>query len=325
MKAGKHTLPLALAGIVVFTTMATTVAARDKTSPEEWLRKMAVAVQTLDFEGTVIRRQGDDVQPLRIVHKKINGVVNERIVMQEGNGLEIIRIGDEVHCILPDQKSVLIEHWENASALIATLPSDNINPGAQYDVLILRRDQRVAGRNVVKLAVRPNDGFRFEHLFWLDQETGFPLKTELVSPDGEVINQLKFADIRIDSFIALQSLAPSMSLQNFTWYRDPASKFREEVQTDWVSGDLPAGFKVESTLKESLDDSETAITHIVYSDGMATVSVFISKLQDGEIQKSTVRGVSSSFSIAIDGYQVTAVGEVPPVTVEAIASSMRRR
>ena len=323
--AGKHKVRLALVGIVALTTMASMVAARDKTSPEEWLHKMSAAVQTLDFEGTVIRSQGDDVQPLKIVHKKIDGVINERIVVQEGNGLEVIRVGNEVHCILPDQKSVLIEHWENASTLFATLPSSDINPGAQYDILILQRGERVAGRSVVKLAIRPNDGFRFEHRFWLDQETGFPLKTELVGQDGEVIDQLKFADIRIDAHIAAQSLAPSMSLDNFTWYTDPGNKRREEVQTDWVSDNLPAGFKAESTREETLDDSEKAVTHIVFGDGMATVSVFISEMQGSEVRKSALRGVSSSYSVAIDGYQVTAVGEVPPATVEAIASSMRRR
>lgn len=325
--AGKNKVRLAIVGVVILTTMASLVAARDKTSPEEWLHRMSDAVQTLDFEGTVIRRQGGDVQPLKVVHKMIEGIVNERIVVQEGNGLEVIRVGDEVHCILPDQKSVLIEHWENASTLFATLPSSTIEPGAQYDVLILDRDQRVAGRNVIKLAIRPNDSYRFEHRFWLDQKTGFPLQTELIGLDGEVIDQLKFADIRIDSQITAQSLAPSMSLDNFTWYTNPRDqqRQREEVQTDWVSDKLPAGFMAESTRQEKLDGSERDVTHIVFGDGMATVSVFISEMHDNEIRQSAQRGASSSYSIEVDGYQITAVGEVPAETVETIASSMRQR
>jgi len=317
----------AVFGVVAVTALASLVAARDQISPEEWLHKMSTAVETLDFEGTVIRRQDGDVQLLKIVHKVIKGVVNERIVVQEGSGLEVIRVGEEVHCIIPDQKSVLIEHWENASTLFATLPSSSIEPGAQYDVLILDRDQRVAGRSVVKLAIRPNDGYRFEHRFWLDQKTGFPLRTELVGRDGNIIDQLKFADIRIDSNISTQSLAPSMSLDNFTWYTNPRShkQHRKEIKTDWVSDDLPAGFKAESTRQELLDGSAGAITHIVYGDGMATVSVFISEMQENEIRQSARRGASSSYSTEIDGYQVTAVGEVPAETVRLIASSMRRR
>jgi len=323
--AGKSTEKLALVIVIALMTVASLGAARDRISPEEWLDKMSVAVKTVNFEGTVIRSQDGDVQPLRVVHKKIEGVVNERIVVQEGNGLEVIRIGDEVHCILPDQKSVLVEQWENASALFATLPDGAIEPGAQYDVLILDRDQRVAGRSVVKLAIRPNDGYRFEHRFWLDQKTGFPLRTELIDENGDVIDQLKFADIRIDAEITARSLAPSMSLVDFTWYKNPGKRQREEIQTDWVSDTLPAGFKAISTRQELLDGSESAITHIVFGDGMASVSVFISEIEETGTSKSTRRGSSNSFSTNIDGYRVTAVGEVPAATVELIASSMRLR
>ena len=58
---------------------------------------------------------------------------------------------------------------------------------------------------------------------------------------------------------------------------------------------------------------------------VATVSVFISEMHDKEIRKSAQRGASSSYSIEVDGYQITAVGEVPAETVETIASSMRQR
>ena len=325
--AGNIRTRIIVIGLTGLMATATLVAARDKTSPEEWLQKMSSAVQTMDFAGTVIRRQNGDVQPLKIVHKKIDGVINERIVVQEGNGLEVIRVGEEVHCILPDRQTILIEHWENAGTLFATLPSSTIDPGAQYDVLILARDQRVAGRSVIKLAIRPNDAYRFEHRFWLDQQTGFPLQTELIDLEGVVIDQLKFVDIRIDTHINAQLLAPSMSLDNFTWYTDPGKSRQERIHidTDWVSDKLPAGFKVESTSEEMFGGSDRATTHIVFGDGMASVSVFISEMQENEIRERAQRGASNSFSTAIDGYQITAVGEVPAETVQLIAKSMRQR
>jgi negative regulator of sigma E activity len=35
-------------------------------------------------------------------------------------------------------------------------------------------------------------------------------------------------------------------------------------------------------------------------------------------------GASNSYSTVIDGYRVTAVGQVPQITVEQIAKSMRQ-
>ena len=67
------------------------------------------------------------------------------------------------------------------------------------------------------------------------------------------------------------------------------------------------------------------MTHILFSDGLAMVSVFISAgVAEMKAKRSRV-GASSSYSTVIDGYRVTAVGEVPEVTVEQIAKSMQRR
>jgi sigma-E factor negative regulatory protein RseB len=311
--------------LAVFLLVAgTSTAARDRISPNDWLDRMSVAVAATDYEGTVIRRQNGEAQALKVVHKVIDGVVNEKVITQEGNGLEIIRIGNEVHCILPDKKSVLIEQWNDRSTLFSTLPSSDVSLGSEYD-LSLVREERVAGRPAVLLAIRPHDSFRFGHRIWLDRETAFPLRTELVGHDGQMIEQFKFADINLESAVSGQALKPSINLDNFTWYTDPARVAAAEVETDWVCDDLPPGFRVISTRHERLPGADTPVTHIVYGDGLATVSVFIAENQDQEIARRSNVGASTSFSFESGDYQITAVGEVPAETVQRIASSMRLR
>jgi sigma-E factor negative regulatory protein RseB len=285
---------------------------------------MSAAVATIDYEGTVIRRQNGEAQALKVVHKVVDGVVNEKVITQEGNGLEIIRIGNEVHCILPDKKSVLIEQWNDRSTLFSTLPSSEVSFGSEYDLSVVR-EERVAGRPAVLLAIRPHDSFRFGHRVWLDRETAFPLRTELVAGDGELIEQFKFADINLESGVSEQALKPSIDLANFTWYTDPGRVDAAEVETDWICDDLPSGFRVISTRHERLPGADAPVTHIVYGDGLATVSVFIAEDQNHEIARRSNVGASSSFSIESGDYQITAVGEVPAETVQRIASSMRLR
>jgi sigma-E factor negative regulatory protein RseB len=302
----------------------TSSAARDRISPNEWLERMSAAVATIDYEGTVIRRQNGEAQALKVVHKVVDGVVNEKVITQEGNGLEIIRIGNEVHCILPDKKSVLIEQWNDRSTLFSTLPSSEVSFGSEYDLSVVR-EERVAGRPAVLLAIRPHDSFRFGHRVWLDRETAFPLRTELVAGDGELIEQFKFADINLESGVSEQALKPSIDLANFTWYSDPGRVDAAEVETDWICDDLPSGFRVISTRHERLPGADAPVTHIVYGDGLATVSVFIAEDQNHEIARRSNVGASSSFSIESGDYQITAVGQVPAETVQRIASSMRLR
>ncbi|GMR17338.1 MAG: MucB/RseB C-terminal domain-containing protein [Gammaproteobacteria bacterium] len=303
---------------------AAPLAAQEKTGPNEWLQDMASVITTMDYQGTVIRRQQGSSEALKITHKIIDGVVHEKLVSQEGNGLEIIRFGNEVHCILPDSKQVLIEQWNNQSTLFHSLPSSETRFGAQYDVRMVRQD-RVAGRPAMLLAVRPHDQYRFGHRLWLDRETAFPLRTELVDSDGTVIEQIKFAEVQLGQSIPASELRPSFDLDTFTWYAQPARGQSVAIETEWVADDLPPGFRVISVNSEDLPGAETPATHIVYSDGLATVSVFVGETNDEVVEKHSSVGSSSAYTIANGDFQITAIGVVPERTVQQIASSMRRQ
>lgn len=297
--------------------------AENNSAPAEWLRGMSRAVSSMDYDGTVIRRQNGMSEAVKVVHKVVDGVVHERLVTQEGNGLEIVRVGNEVHCILPDRRSVLIEQWNAQWTLFSALPEGDILFDAHYDLSVVR-EERVAGRPAVLIAVRPHDQFRFGHRLWLDRQTAFPLRTELVDENGELIEEIKFADIRLGEVVSNEGLSTSFNLDDFTWYAEPARARPVPIETDWVSDDLPAGFKVKSTTTEQLPGGDEPVVHIVYDDGLAAVSVFVGKKTQDSIAERSQIGSSSSYSVMQDGFRITAVGEVPEETVKRIASSMRR-
>lgn len=296
--------------------------AQDRTGPDDWLSDMSRAVTKMDYEGTVIRRHGGESEALKVIHKNVDGVVHEKVVYQEGNGLEIIRFGNEVHCVLPDKKSVLIEQWNNQSTLFSSLPQHDSQYGAQYHVSVVR-EERVAGRSAVLVAIRPHDDFRYGHRLWLDRDTAFPLRTDLVNNDGEMIEQIRFADVRLGEDIPVRSLKSSFDLQSFAWYSEPVRPSIQEVEADWECDDLPAGFRLVSSTNEKLESSDARLTHFIYSDGLASVSVFIGAKSDKSIVERSSVGASSSYSTESGDYQVTAIGEVPAETVQRIASSMR--
>jgi sigma-E factor negative regulatory protein RseB len=296
----------------------------ERIEPNEWLARMSAAVQKTSYEGTVIRMQSGEAEALKVIHTVSEGVVREKLVAQEGNGLEIIRNGNEVHCILPDLKSVLVEEWNDDSTLFSTLPSSEVRFGSEYDVSLVR-EERVAGRRAMLVAIRPHDDYRYGHRLWLDVETAFPLQTQLLGVDGEPIEQLKFADIRLNKPIDPDMLAPSVDTSAFRWINQPPRHIGQSIETDWRSADLPRGFRTMAAHGEELPGSDGMTTHILYSDGLANVSVFIAPLTDEGGKGSSQVGASNSFSTVIDGRRVTAVGEVPALTVEQIATTMSAR
>jgi sigma-E factor negative regulatory protein RseB len=295
-----------------------------QSSPDEWLERMTEVVGSADYEGTVIRLQNGNADTLKIAHRIVDGVVNEKLLALEGNGLEIIRIGNEVHCILPDKKYVLVEEWNNQSTLFSALPSNVVRYGPQYNISVVRED-RVAGRATIMLAIRPHDEYRYGHRIWLDIEEAFPLKTELLNVDGEVIEQIKFADIRFGGKLSADILAPTVNIDSFTWVTDSSKYHVVAVASDWISTDLPTGFQAVSTKIEHKGDATEAVTHIVYSDGLADVSVFVAENSGRESVGSSRVGTSNSYSLRQGEDHITAVGKVPLTTVRRIASSMAKQ
>jgi sigma-E factor negative regulatory protein RseB len=292
--------------------------------PNAWLERMRAAVDTSSYEGTVIRIRNGEAEALKVVHTFDEGVIRERVVAQEGDGLEIIRNGNEVHCILPDKKSVLVEEWNDQSTLFSTLPSSDIRFGNEYDVSLVR-EERVAGRQANLLAIRPHDGYRYGYRIWLDVETGFPLQTKLIDADGEAIEQIKFAEIDLNKEIHASALAPSHSTENFRWLNQSSRHVTRSVETAWGSESLPQGFRAISTHEEQVSSGKGSVVHILYSDGLASVSVFIAARDANDQEGVSSVGGSNAYSAIMGDHRVTAVGKVPATTVQQIATTMRVR
>ena len=88
---------------------------------------------------------------------------------------------------------------------------------------------------------------------------------------------------------------------------------------------LPPGFRMATRSAQSLPGSSEPVAHLVYTDGIASVSVFVeARKPDTQPAVGPARvGSSSAFSTVVDGHQVTVVGEVPATTAEFIAKQMK--
>jgi sigma-E factor negative regulatory protein RseB len=298
--------------------------AAEQADPGQWLDRMAVAVQSVNYEGTVLRIQDGRAAALKVVHRVVDGVIQEKVVAQEGNSIEIVRNGNEVHCILPDRQSVVVEQWDDRSTLFSTLPTSNVSFGNEYDLAIIR-EERVAGRPAMLLAIRPHDAYRYGHKIWLDKETAFPLQTQVIDAEGEVVEQVKFAEISLNQDIQASALAPSVDTQNFRWLNQSSRHVSHKIETSWSSDELPTGFRVVSTHGEMMPGTEEVVTHILYSDGLANVSVFIAPQGDNSAEGDSRVGGSNSYTAIVGDHRVTAVGEVPKITVRQFATTMAPR
>ncbi|MBT8132358.1 MAG: MucB/RseB C-terminal domain-containing protein, partial [Gammaproteobacteria bacterium] len=257
------------------------------------------------------------------VHKVVEGRVFERLISLDGSGREIIRKDDEVRCVLQQQKSVVVEKRES-SPLLSSLPDYQAALDDYYHFKIVGRD-RVASRDARIIEVRPRDEYRYGHRLWLDEETAMPLRSALISNSGAVIEQVLFTSIRLGESISDEALQPRLSAEGFKWIVEEQSEETSADESAWQAETLPRGFKL--TVARTHGMQEQKPDQYVYTDGLASVSVFVEPAPEGAkpINGLSTIGSANAYATTISGYQVTAVGEVPPSTVEMIGASLKRK
>ena len=282
---------------------------------------MASAVEDLSYRGTFVHLLGDEVETLQIIHRSDGGRISERIVSLDGVGREIIRNEDEVYCIFPDRQIVLFDNRREVSPLVSVLPSYSEDLQRSYEILLLHTE-RVVERDAQVVAIHPRDGFRYGYLLWLDSETAMPLKSQLRDERGRTVEQMAFTQIEIGQEISPAALEPTIDSDGFLVIMPPDNAVAEEAP-QWRATRLPDGFQLSVATLTRMAGSEHPVEHLVYSDGLATVSVFVeSPESEPEVTGGLSRiGSANAFSIEFSGRQITAVGEVPAVTVESIATS----
>jgi sigma-E factor negative regulatory protein RseB len=301
---------------------ATAVAAADE--PQKWLDRMNHALTTLNYDGVFSHWQRGRVETLRIIHRVEGGKVMERLVSLDGSGREFIRSGSELACYLPDERKVLVEQRPPSSLLLGKLP--NFDAGARqfYDIRMGRRT-RLIGKPTRLVVVSPKDEYRYGYRLWIDDSTGMPLKTQLCDAHGRVIEQVVFASIATPAEIPDSAFKPAISTTGFEWLRQaPMPPVVSAAAGSWNVLKMPPGFHVSVRAAQVMPGSVGPVEHIVYTDGIASVSVFVQShtRSDPALSGSAQVGSSSAYSTVVDGHPVTVVGEVPPETVRFIASSV---
>ncbi|HUN27485.1 MAG TPA: MucB/RseB C-terminal domain-containing protein [Steroidobacteraceae bacterium] len=294
--------------------------------PQKWLERMNQALTTLNYDGVFWHWQGGRAETLRIIHRVENGVVTERLVSLDGSGREFIRTGSRLVCYLPDERKVLVERQPDASLVLGTLPKFTVATNQFYAMKALMRT-RLLGKKTQLIAVDPKDQYRYGYRLWIDEATGMPLRTELRDARGRVIEQLVFASIATPAHIPDSAFKPDVSTTGFQWLREaPATlSANPAAVVTWSALRLPPGFHISLRAAQVMPGYKGPVEHLVYTDGIASVSVFVeSHLHPDHVLSGSAQvGTSSAFSTIVDGHPVTAVGEVPPETVRFIANSVK--
>lgn len=295
-----------------------------------WLKKIQSSAQKLNYSGTFVYQQGSHVRTSRITHI-LNGKNEvEKLEILDGKPREYIRNNEEIVCYVPESKTIRIEKRVTPDVFPAILGA---SPGdlAQHYKLKKGETGRVAGYDSQAIILEPKDKLRYGYKLWAEKSTGLLLKAQTINEKNDVVEQIAFTQLVI-GHVDASRVKPSF--KNTHGWRVENAVMSETNFSGWSAKNMPAGFKKIREMKRLITDTpasatpETAVptqrevSQIVYSDGLAAISVFIESASQSRTEGSMQQGAMNIVGKRHGEHWLTVVGEVPAEAIKQVANSV---
>ena len=309
--------------LAVFLLVFSVTASADKElTAQQWLEKMNHAMKTLNYQGTVIFIKNGQLDTMKYRHSVDNGIEQERLSSLNSPLREVTRKSSEVSCLFKETHQKVINHHPIDSSFIINLPQDTANLDKLYSLSMVARES-IAMLPAQIISIEPRDPLRYARKIWIDTQSFLPLKAEVNNLDGLTLEQVVFTDMNVDGID--ESKTGDVDDSQFLVKHIHAMQAEPFENAPFMLRNWPAGFKTIFFIRNSMQQSQKAVDHLLISDGFSSVSVYLEPKEAQGMQGLHTLGSVNSFSRVIDNFQITVLGEVPAKTVEFIAAGIALR
>lgn len=292
----------------------------------EWLTRMHEASRQRAYQGTLVVSAGASMSASRIWHVCDGSQQMERVETLTGAPRTTIRRNSDVITFAPDSKTAWVEKRESLGLFpeMLRMPSNAIPD--HYDLRETGTD-RVAGHQADRLEIVPRDTLRFGYRIWAEQKTGLVMKMQTLGDQGAVMEQVAFSELDLSAPVRMDALKRQMNdTRGYEIHKSKMKKTTAEAE-GWRMREFVPGFASMSChTRGGPGATEPASMQWVFSDGLASVSLFVETFdpQRHGTERSAAVGATHSFAQRLDGYWITALGEVPVATLRRFAESLER-
>ena len=285
------------------------------------LEKTAFAARELNYSGQFIYQNGGQTRAVEITHMNQDGREMTRNMVLDDKPREVYSQGSDIVIFQPKNEKVMIEKRRGQNLFPAILPTNLRLIKSSYTAR-LGATELVAGRSAQIVELVPNDAFRYSYKIWADAEFGLLLKMTLLNNKNETLEQIYFNQLSMLNSQDVNWFQPKIDVsKNYVMENAPAITHTDE---NWIVAQLPAGYRKIDQVQRMVPGKSAPVSQLIFSDGIASVSLFIEPLAKGVRPKMGHMLVGSTNICAhvAEGYQVIVVGEVPAETVQQIAKAV---
>lgn len=288
----------------------------------EWLKKINEAAARMSFSGVFVHASDGMVDTLQVTRRIRAGNVRERLYSLSGARREIVRDDDFVRCYFAGQSFGMRGYREAVKNGFPRILSGDFRGLKRNYHFSVGGSTRIADRAARQVNVLPNDAYRYGYRLWADLETGLLLRSDLIGEDGGVVDQYMFVLIDIGADISDSALRASGG--EAVTLHDAAAQSGEEgsAQSKWTFAQLPAGYQLHRHVHRASPGARD-IEHLVFSDGLSSISVFIKPAAALRRHAGLSRvGAVHIHRSRVHGHLVTVMGETPARAVELLAAGI---
>jgi sigma-E factor negative regulatory protein RseB len=287
------------------------------------LEKASQAARELSYQGVFVYQSGNSAKSVQITHTNYGQGEYARMVVLDGAPREVLSQGAEVMIFNPKNEKVVIQKRRGQNMFPALLPSSMDVIKVSYQVR-LGGQERVGGRDGQVVFLDPKDHLRYGYAFWTDREYGILLKSVTNNEHNDVLEQIGFSQLAMMTNQSLDWFKPNLD-HNKPYVMEQQNPPVPGTQVeDWLVGSLPVGYRKVDQLMLTVPGKSVPVTQLIYSDGLASVSLFIEPLIHGTPPRMghTTMGATNFYAAVNEGHQIIVVGEVPATTVAQFANAV---
>ena len=287
-----------------------------------WLQKITEATKTLSYTGTFVYQHDRRSETSRVTRLASAQGDIERLEVLDGEPREIVRSKDSVRCYLPGTRTLKIDHNGASKRFPAMLP-DQLTELLKYYTVRIGELDRVAARACQTIFLLPNDSYRYGYELCADTATGMLLRSVTLNEANQPVERFTFTQLQVGE-VAVAAVEPQHVTQS--WRLEEASVRPANLGAEgWrVEADVPGFQKIIEVVR--VPRERAPVGQLVYSDGLAAVSVFIESAKnprDSAQRGALAVGGINIFVREIEGHLVTVVGEAPAASIRRIADRVR--
>lgn len=301
--------------------LAQSVSGATAAEGSSWLMRMVKAAQSLSYSGTFVYQSGGQSETSRVVRIVDASGERERLEVLDGSPREVVRVNDEVRFYLPDDRRIVIERRGARRSFPSLLAGMSKGIEEHYTVRV-GEVERIAGVDARMIVLDPRDTWRYGYRLWADTASGLLIKAGTVDDKGNVVEQFVFTQFTIGKTAESGDASSRFQGQSAGWRVEQLDVPQAVVAGDavWRIRQGVPGFVKTADSTRWLKDGGPEVTHVVYSDGLAAVSLFIGPAGEAGMKPGASRqGSVHVYSRRLGSFKVTAIGEVPMATVRRFA------